>query len=242
MSHHTPVFSPEGTPLEQRSVGELVAERPNLSRVFQSYNIDFCCQGGRTVVEACERKSVALPEFLSALNAAMEEPAEPEKNPATLPISELVDYIVEKHHGFLRAELPRIYAMADRVAQVHGGHTPALVEVRNVFVEMANELVQHTKKEEEVLFPAIMELGRGGPAMPLDGPISRMMEEHDDAGEALKTLKQLTNGYQPPAEACNTYRALFAGLSDLDSDLKTHIHLENSVLFPAAKERQAAGA
>src|SRR5690606_20124905 len=116
----------------------------------------------------------------------------------------------------------------------HGGHTESLVELRRVFVEMANELVQHTEKEEKVLFPAIVELSKGGAPMPLDGPIGCMMEEHADAGESLEILKRLTNHFQPPADACNTYRALFAGLAELDADLRTHIHLENSVLFPAA--------
>jgi regulator of cell morphogenesis and NO signaling len=61
-----------------------------------------------------------------------------------------------------------------------------------------------------------------------------MIHEHEDAGVALNRLRELSNGYQPPIEACNTYRALFAGLNDLEQDLHTHIHLENSVLFPQA--------
>ena len=45
MSHHPNIISAPGTPLIDRTVGELVAERPGRSRVFQSINIDFCCQG-----------------------------------------------------------------------------------------------------------------------------------------------------------------------------------------------------
>lgn len=221
-------------------MGELVAERPNLSRVFQARDIGFCCQGGLTLQDACRRKGVPLDEMLAALTAEMEGPAESGDNPATLPMAELVEYIIEKHHEFLRRELPRLYAMADRVAQVHGGHTPSLVSVRNVFANMASELFNHTEKEEKVLFPAIVQLSKGEQAPPLDGPIHCMMEEHDDAGEALDALRGLTDGFQPPADACNTYRVLFAGLAELEEDLRAHIHLENSVLFPSAKERQAS--
>ena len=238
MSHQQPVFSPEGTPIAQRTVGELVAERPNLSRVFQARDIGFCCQGGLTVGDACQRKGVSVEEVVAALEAEIAGPGDSGVNPATLPLGELVDHIVETHHNFLRRELPRIYAMADRVATVHGGHTPSLVSVRNTFVEMANELVNHLEKEEKVLFPAIVELVKGGQALPIDGPVQCMMEEHDDANEALAALQELTHGYQPPADACNTYRALFAGLAELEQDLHTHIHLENNVLFPAARERQ----
>ena len=131
--------------------------------------------------------------------------------------------------------------MAARVAQVHGGHTPSLVEVYEVFSGMAAELAEHMMKEEQVLFPAIstMVLGESAP-MPLDGPIACMLHEHDDAGEALARLRELTNGFTPPPEACNTYRALFAGLAELEEDLHVHIHLENSVLFPAARALETA--
>jgi regulator of cell morphogenesis and NO signaling len=70
--------------------------------------------------------------------------------------------------------------------------------------------------------------------MPLDGPVACMLQEHDDAGEALAGMRELTHGFTPPAEACNTYRALFAGLAELEEDLHRHIHLENAVLFPQA--------
>lgn len=234
MSHTATIFSPAGTPLLDRTVGEIVAERPTLARVFQAYGIDFCCQGGRTLREACERKSIAPEGVLESLNAGMLEKCEPGENPALLPPVELADYIVETHHTYLRSELPRLHAMTKRVAQVHGGHTPSLVEVDEVFGAMADELAGHMMKEEQILFPAIAAMSQGGAVMPLDGPIACMLHEHDDAGAALSRMRELTNGFTPPAEACNTYRALFAGLLELEDDLHRHIHLENLVLFPAA--------
>lgn len=217
-----------------------MAERPGRSRVFQSFQIDFCCQGSRTLAEACARKGVDLATVIELIKAEEVAPAAPGINPAQLPPAELIAHIVEKHHGFLRRELPRLHAMARRVAQVHGPHTPALVEVEEVFTGLFQELDSHLQKEEQILFPAILALSQnGGAVLPLDRPIACMMHEHDDAGEALRRLRELTHGYEPPAGACNTYRALFDGLEDLEEDLHLHIHLENSVLFPAA-ERLAA--
>ncbi len=236
MSHATLAFSPVGTPLENRTVGELVAERPGRSRIFQALGIDFCCQGGRTLREACQRKGVATDTVIEQLENELEEKATPGRNPAELSPHDLADYIVETHHGYLRRELPRLHAMSERVAQVHGTHTPSLVEVFEVFCGMEQELNSHIMKEEQILFPAIAGMSRGetGPIR-MDGPIACMIHEHDDAGQALGCLHKLTSGYQPPTEACNTYRALFAGLQDLEEDLHLHIHLENSVLFPAAR-------
>ena len=241
MSHSTIVFSPAGTPLLDRTVGEIVAERPSQSRIFQAFGIDFCCQGGRTLREACEKKCIAAESVIEQLEAELRDKPAPEVNPAVFPPDQLADHIVAKHHRYLRDELPRLHAMAARVAQVHGAHTLSLVEVYEVFSDMAAELAEHMIKEEQVLFPAIKAMVRGESApMPLDGPIACMLHEHDDAGEALARLRELTNGFTPPPEACNTYRALFAGLAELEEDLHVHIHLENSVLFPAAQALETA--
>lgn len=236
MSHTPNVLSPAGTPTLDRTVGELVAERPGRSRIFQQFNIDFCCQGGRTVREACERKGISVQTLLDCLEEEKTESQESSMNPAHLPPHELVDYIVNNHHEFLRRELPRLHTMAERVAQVHGGHTPSLKEVFDVVVELEKELGSHLLKEEQILFPVIAAMSRGEDvSMRVEEPIACMLQEHDEAGAALARLRELTCGYEPPADACNTYRALFDGLRDLETDLHRHIHLENHVLFPAAR-------
>lgn len=231
--------------MADRTVGEIVAESPGLSRVFQRNKLDFCCQGGKTLREACEKKELNLDQIVSELENEGKNQTGDEANPALLPPIELADYIVEKHHGFLYQELPRLHAMAQRVAQVHGGHTPSLVEVFQVFDHLFVELSNHMAKEEQVLFPAIKKLAGDDSQpstfnAPIDAPIAMMRHEHEDSGADLEKLNELTNGHQPPPEACNTYRALFAGLADLEKDLHTHIHLENSVLFPAAEKLAAA--
>jgi len=235
MSHKANVYSAPGTPVEQRTVGELVAERPGRSRVFQQHQIDFCCQGALKLQDACTRKGVPVETIVGQLEAEAAQKVEA-RNPATLPLHELTGYIVGKHHEFLKRELPRLSQMSARVARVHGGHTPSLVEMAHVYQGMSDELTNHLMKEEQILFPAIEALGSGrSNGFPLDGPIACMLHEHDDAGAALKRLRELSHGFVPPPDACNTYRAYFAGLADLEVDLHTHIHLENAVLFPAAQ-------
>jgi len=242
MSHTATVFTPAGTPMPDRTVGEIVAENPSQARVFQAFGIDFCCQGGRTLREACTLKGIGLETVIEQLEAANATPTAPENNPALLPPVELIEHIVDKHHAYLRTELPRIQAMAERVATVHGGHTPSLVELFVVFRSMSEELNGHMMKEEQILFPAIQSLCAGSAkVMPLDGPVACMLQEHDDAGAALALMRKLSNGFTPPPEACNTYRALFAGLAELEEDLHRHIHLENAVLFPQAMELAKAG-
>jgi regulator of cell morphogenesis and NO signaling len=236
MSRKPNVFSPPGTPLLERTVGELVAERPGRSRVFQAFKIDFCCQGARTLRESCERRGLATDAMVEQLEAELEDKSAPARNPAELPPHELAAYLVETHHALLRCELPRLHAMSERVAQVHGGHTPSLVEMFHIFTRVEAELARHMMKEEQVLFPAVVAISQGEPTPgTLDGPIACLIREHEALWAALARLRELSHGFQPPADACNTYRALFAGLHDLEKDVHRHIHLENAVLFPAAR-------
>jgi iron-sulfur cluster repair di-iron protein len=161
MSHTATVFTPAGTPISDRTVGEIVAANPSQARVFQAFGIDFCCQGGRTLREACTLKGIGLDSVIEQLEAANAAPTDPENNPALLPPVELIQHILDKHHAYLRAELPRIHAMSERVAKVHGGHTPSLIELFEVFCAMAEELDGHMMKEEQILFPAIQTLCAG---------------------------------------------------------------------------------
>lgn len=234
MSHFIPVPSRPGTALADRTVGELVAERPGRSRLFQQAGIDFCCQGGRTLRQSCERNGVSLDLITRQLAAEQSVPVPPGIHPARLAPAALVDHLVARHHAYLWRELPRLLAMARRVAEVHGGHTPALLELETVFDGLQEELTVHLMREEQVLFPAIRELVAGGPPLPIEGPLDCLTHEHEAVGQALGRLRTLSYGFQAPPDACNTYRALFAGLLELEADLHEHIHLENAVLFPAA--------
>jgi len=112
MSHATIVFSPAGTPWLDRTVGEIVAAKPSQSRVFQSFGIDFCCQGGRTLRDACARKEVSAEAVIEQLEAVERGPAGDGSNPAELPAAELAKYIVDTHHEYLRRELPRLHMCA----------------------------------------------------------------------------------------------------------------------------------
>src|SRR5262245_6247780 len=143
MTHTQQSFSAPGTPLLERTVGELVAERPGRSRIFQTYQIDFCCQGGLTLRQACERKSVSASGILEQLDEELSAKVDSSENPANLPPHELTDYIVRTHHDFLRRELPRLSAMSERVAKVHGGHNLSLIALFEVFQGLYEELESH---------------------------------------------------------------------------------------------------
>lgn len=229
------------------TVGEIVAHDIRTAEVFKRLGIDFCCNGKRPLDEACQRAGVPVADVLnhlSRLSAGERLPSErfDDWSPAFL-----VDYVVNVHHRYLYQNLPFIEELVRKAATKHGERHPHLRGVCETFEALKTELLSHLRKEERVLFPAIKRLAamsaiapEGGPAGTLQAPISRMELEHDDAGTLLFRLRDLTNGYAPPADACNTHRLLLSKLAELEADLMQHIHLENNILFPKALKLERA--
>lgn len=221
------------------SVGQLVAENPRRATVFERYAIDYCCQGGRTLAEACAARSLpwnAVAEELSVVDAEA-TPLDFDWKSQTL--TDLTRHIEDTHHRYLRNELPSLGRRLERCLARHGDRVPILSAMGRVFEELVLELVPHMFKEEQILFPAIRQMEQSGRRWSgcggtVENPIRVMVEEHSHAGDALSQLREFTGGYRPPEEACSTMLALYAGLLDLETDLHFHIHKENNILFPRA--------
>jgi regulator of cell morphogenesis and NO signaling len=221
----------------------MVRESPLRANVFERHHIDYCCNGKRTLEEVCADRGLDADQLRAELSTAPEENAD--RDFSAMALADLADYIVERHHGYLLTNLPSIARKAKRVVAVHGANHGFLGQVERVFQGLSDEMTQHMMKEEMVLFPLIGRMeqaerqGQAAPAAPggsVRNPIRMMEHEHDDAGRDLEAIRELTSNFEPPAEACNTFRALYAHLEDLERDLHTHIHLENNILFPRAAE------
>lgn len=229
-------------------IGRLVIERPSRARVLERRAIDYCCQGRRTLAEACAHAALPLHEVIEDLQAESLEPALSSARVAILPRdpAELIRHILEVHHAYLWAEMPRLTEMAAKVLRAHGDRRPELAEVARVWSRMRDDLEPHLTKEEGVLFPWILRLaGTPGPRRPyasVRAPIDMMESEHETVGRFLVELRFLTEGFQVPPGACPTYHAFYEALERLESDTHAHIHAENNLLFPLALELEGRGA
>lgn len=224
-------------------VGEIVARFPGTSRVFERAGVDFCCCGKKTLADACRAIGLPAEELLEELAEELAGVAdEPDAALADAPLPALCRYIIERFHVPLAEELPRLGRMTARVLEVHGRAHPEVVpELARLFSCFRLALEEHMAREASVLFPAIAAqeraTGTGDPGV--SALLHALEAEHDEAGEALGRMRALTAGFTPPAGACNTFRALYDGLAALERELRLHIHLENSILFPRAAARES---
>ena len=211
------------------TLGQIATAHPASTLVFLRHRIDFCCGGGRKLSDAC-RAAGLEPEQVIAEISAEEASRSPERWD-TKPLPDLIGFIVTRYHEPLRSDLPALIEAARRVERVHAKKATCPSGLAAHLEQLDAEVQQHLAKEEQVLFPAIRSGSRGAH---VHMPVRVMMQEHDDHGATLSRLRELATDFNPPPEACATWRALYVGLEKLEAELMEHIHLENNVLFPRA--------
>jgi regulator of cell morphogenesis and NO signaling len=225
------------------TIARILKASPETSRVFEKAGMDYCCGGGVSLEAACEERGLDAAALLNELEACAGIDGASGENVSALSLTRLADHIESTHHAYLRAELPRLLAMTEKVAMVHSGKNPRLLRVHETFALLARELSEHLDKEEQILFPMVRQLDNGGEAPAFHcgsvaNPVAQMEREHDEAEASISELRALTDGYVPPKWACGTYRAMLSGLARFDGDMLIHIYKESTMLFPRAVFRE----
>ena len=220
----------------------IALDHPAAIPVFERFQLDYCCGGNRSLGDTCAARGISPEVVLKALADAVNyAPVVEDHTQATA--AQLIRYIVDTHHAFIRSELPRLQAMAERVASKHGPLHPEAGLIQRNLAQLTDELFAHLNKEERILFPYIeaLERSRNENAAPpsscfgsVASPIRQMVHEHEGAAELLEQLRAATQGFTPWPGACPTTGGLYYGLNAFEADLYRHVHLENNLLFPRA--------
>ncbi|MEC5426037.1 iron-sulfur cluster repair di-iron protein [Virgibacillus sp. C22-A2] len=224
-------FSAEHTP------AEIVKIFPKASDLFKKSRIDFCCGGDRPLFEVFTEKKLDPAVVLSELNTAYENWAMEDHELTdwdTVPLSELVDHVVHTHHTYLNEELPALGQFVTKIFRVHGTNHTHLKELHRLYNAFKVDMEEHMIKEEGVVFPLIKEYEQN-PSEALKQHIhevnAELEDEHEATGDLLKSMREITSDFEPPADACNSYRITYARLSEMESNTFQHVHLENNILF-----------
>jgi regulator of cell morphogenesis and NO signaling len=229
-------------------VRDIAVADPGAKKVLEDAGVDYCCGGEKSLHEACMHAGVSAEEILQRLQENRKQAGPADLNWTSASLADLTKHIVEKHHKYVRGAVPRVSALLAKVKGKHGENHPELAGIEEQFFDLGQEMYAHMQKEEQILFPYIERLERAKEGkdrleppffQTVRNPVHMMMQEHDSAGEALKTIRKLSSGYRVPADACESYREVYRSLEEFEADLHTHVHLENNILFPQAVELEA---
>jgi regulator of cell morphogenesis and NO signaling len=229
----------------ETSVRDIAVEEPTAIPVLEQFGIDYCCGGKHTLAEACTKRNQNVGPVLEELERKRQMTNAAQVEWQTAPLKNLIEHIVQKHHTFTREQLVLIRELADKIERRHGSAHPEVYKLCHMLVNISAGLKHHFSCEENVVFPYIAQLDGGHkPVLPgvfvgIQQPVSRLLKDHDQAGDELRTLREITNNYLPPSDACTTYRALYRALEDLERDMHQHIHLEKNILFPRALQLES---
>lgn len=224
-------------------VKDIVAENFHAAELFEKFGIDFCCKGNRPLQEALSEKKISNTNFLEELNKVNQSVSLENQNYADWDLNSLAQYIVNKHHNYVKNAIPIITAHLQKINNAHGKKYSYVSEVQNIFAGVAEEMISHMMKEERILFPLIKylvetkkynERPKTGGFGTIRNPIAQMESEHNSAGSAMEKIRTLTGNYFLPDDACATFQVTYNELDEFEKDLHKHVHLENNILFPGA--------
>ncbi|MCE1165548.1 MAG: iron-sulfur cluster repair di-iron protein [Bacteroidetes bacterium] len=228
---------------KNNTLSEIVRDDFRASRVFEKHGLDFCCNGKRPLGEACVEKGLNAEAIIGEIKNEMSNTERPDEDFEKIDLDELVEHIVNTHHGYIKRILPTLNTFANKVLNAHGKNHPELERVTELYHQVEAELTSHMFKEENVLFPFISKMAdikrMGGaltsiPFGSVRNPIAMMEAEHDSAGNAFHEMRAITDNFRIPDDACNTFRSFYGELNNFELDLHKHIHLENNILHPRA--------
>lgn len=231
--------------LKNEPLASIVIKNFRAADVFKKYGIDFCCGGKISLKDACNKAGIDLAKLENELKNIINKSFEEDIDFSIMKPDELIDYIISVHHKYVEENIPALRDYTFKISSVHKDTNPELEEICSLFFELADELEHHMMKEEKILFPYIKHMVNPAAYPESNGcthfgsvqnPVSMMEQEHENAGAAFKKIRRLSNNYNLPPHACNTYIVAYKMLQEFEDDLHKHIHLENNILFPAAIE------
>ena len=218
------------------TVGEVAAQFPATVRVFQQRKVEFCCGGHQTLAQVCRDIGTPYEALTVELEHAIRE-APARVTWADRPLSDLTDHIVEAFHQPLLLELPRLLALITRL-QGHGAHSRMLTVVAQELCRFEAGLLARVTAEADELFPLIDRLEVDGPCDEDSPRLAALRTDaelfHRDAARTIRLLRGITDGYEPPSNACATLRSLYRGLEEFEQLMQLYVHLETNVLLSRA--------
>ena len=144
------------------TVGSIVKQDIRAAKIFNNYNLDFCCDGDKTLELICKESNVSLGDVMRELRELEEGGRVDSPDFDSMKLDDLTLYIENVHHRYTADSVSFIKMGLEKLVRVHSVSHPEVVVVKRIFDDMAGHLTVHMKKEELMLFPFVRKLARFG--------------------------------------------------------------------------------
>ncbi|MDN5343475.1 MAG: regulator of cell morphosis and signaling [Oceanotoga sp.] len=221
-------------------IEDLVKADTNMIDFFNKEKIDFCCNGHMTVEEVAKEKNIDANDLAKKIQGAIKSDNSDTEDIMNLDdfknldIKEMIDSLIIDHHKRERDLLFEIDPLLNKILSVHfAHHGEELMKLHSLFADLKKELEEHFVKEE-ITFPLMLE--NESPSQEVIKKVEELETDHEEAGDIIKEMIELTDWFNPPEDACRTYVHTFNLLEKLVKDVFIHIFKENSMMFEKYRE------
>lgn len=210
---------------------------PEAVAVFEQMEMDYSCQGQRSLADAAHDAGYHAEEVIGRLESA--RTSERSTNWFREPLPALIDFLAHDHKGTVGEHLPLLRSRIDKVA-AKIRDSQDLRRIQILFVHLSEALTTHVMNEERDLFPFINHLDAannellGAPTMRISQRVLRELVEHETFRDRVHTMRELVQ--RLPDD--DSVRALRNDLGEFNKEINRHMHLENNVLYPRAIEME----
>lgn len=222
-------------------IEDIVKTDNSMIDFFNKEKIDFCCNGHMTVEEVAKEKNIDANDLAKKIQGAIKSDNSDTEGIMNLDdfknldIKEMIDSLIIDHHKRERDLLFEIDPLLNKILSVHfAHHGEELMKLHSLFADLKKELEEHFVKEEEITFPLMLE--NESPSQEVIKKVEELETDHEEAGDIIKEMIELTDWFNPPEDACRTYVHTFNLLEKLVKDVFIHIFKENSIMFKKYRE------
>jgi regulator of cell morphogenesis and NO signaling len=219
----------------------IIAKWPATAAVLEKFKVDYCHLSKKTLAEVCAIQQIPAYELANAIQKVLVfKPNNNSTDLSQLSLTELINYILNNYHAYLKTHLPIILTQLEKITQKHGNQLPILSDVLFYFEMWKDEISAHLIYEESKLFPAILTFEQTN-SMPeniskdyINKLINLIEKEHDHSTDLIEKIKSITQNFTPPPQSCKGVQLCFNMLGNLYNNLSEHTQIENSILIPKA--------
>lgn len=219
-------------------MADIIAINEKLLLVIERFGISLGF-GDKTVKEICRLNNLDHQLVLLVMNVFHNQTYPVLSHLSLDMIPGLIDYLKNGHHYYLKQKLPYIENLIERF--INNTDNPDTRLILKFFNEYANEVNEHMKYEDDIVFPYCIALyniynKKENSSEAQQYTVESFISHHEDIDEKLDDLMQLLIKHFPPTTDRFYRNMMLIELFNLQYDLLDHSNIEDKILLPAIEQ------
>lgn len=228
-------------------MAELIHQNFEVLTVLRRFEIDLGF-GERTIEEICQNNKVNPDFFMEIVNSFNDVDYFSESKLKDHDVEDILFYLKNTHRFYLTKKFPEIEQLIKEL-EFSENNTKNKKLIENFFNEYKEEFINHVQREEDRIYPYIIDLDKVLKTKEVASDFNEDMkkytildyqQEHEDVEEKLYDLKNIIIKYLPTPLNTDGYNSILVKLFKLENDLNEHSRIEEKVIVPKVKEMEKA--